>query len=141
MSTQDLRQTPGTGRQTTLSIGTIVFGGVLVLLGLLWLLDALGVSGISYGALLAIGLIAVGAGIVVTAQSGSHGGLIALGIIMTTILTIATSVSIPLNGTWGDQNISLRTAQEIKPDYTVTAGNLNLNLQRVTFPAGDTIIK
>ena len=74
-------------------IGRLLAGVFLVLLGLGWLLDALGVPGIDWDLILPAALILVGIGLVVAArQTTGHGGLIALGIVLTVVLSIVTLV-------------------------------------------------
>ncbi|HEU5424783.1 MAG TPA: cell wall-active antibiotics response protein LiaF [Nitrolancea sp.] len=141
MSTQPLGRSPGEGRAVTASLGTIVVGAILVALGLLWFIDTLDVVTLNYGALLAVGLVVVGVGLVAGARSGVHGGLVVLGLMLTLALTVATAVSVPLHGTVGDQNISLRAIEDVQSKYNVTAGNLTLDFQRVAFPAGDTNVE
>lgn len=141
MSTQQIGRPPGEGRAFSASLGTIAAGAMLVLLGLLWVIETLDVAAINYGALLAVGLVVVGAALVAGARTGAHAGLIVLGLALTLALTIATAVSVPLHGHVGEQHFSVQAIEEVQPSYSITAGDLALDFHRVAFPSGDTNVE
>jgi Domain of unknown function (DUF5668) len=85
-------------------IGRLLVGVVLVALGAIWLLDAIGAFDVDWDVLLPVVLIVVGAALVVAAWQGrGRGGLIALGVVITVVLSITTIVRVPLSGGIGDR--------------------------------------
>ena len=76
---------------------------ILVALGAIWLLDAIGAFDVDWDVLLPVVLIVVGAALVVAAWQGRGRGLIALGVVITVVLSITTIVRVPLSGGIGDR--------------------------------------
>jgi len=118
-----------------LPIGRLLVGAFLVLLGIGWLLDALGATNLDWDLILPVGLILVGAVLVVAGWQGrGRGGLIALGVVLTVALTVGTVVRIPLSGGVGDRTerpVSLRDAT-----YELTIGRLTVDLSDLTYSPG-----
>jgi predicted membrane protein len=103
---------------------------LLVLLGVGWLFDSLDVATMDWDLLLPAGLIVVGVALVLTARRGEgHGGLIALGVILTVLLTIGTAVEIPLSGGVGDRTERPLTLRD--RSYELAIGKLTVDLSRV----------
>lgn len=123
------------------STGSIILGGLLVLGGLVWLLDVTGVVDFSLGNILPIALILVGIGLVITARSGEHEGLIWLGVILTIVLTVTSLADIRLQGGVGDRDYRPATAAELRDSYQLGIGNLDLDLRDIQFPEGETRIE
>lgn len=128
-------------RATGPSIGTMLLGAILILAGLGWLLQASGVLDVAVGTLMPAALILVGVALVASSRSGTHGGLIAIGIILTLILTVASAVSIPLSGGAGEFTDTPNNISDVESEYTLLAGQRTLDLTDVDFPAGTTTIK
>jgi len=110
-------------------VGRLLFGVLLILLGIGWLLDSFGGISLDWDLILPIGLIAVGVALVVAAKRGAgRGGLVALGIVLTVLLTIGTVVSIPLGGGVGDR--TERPLQLRDHTYELSVGKLTVDLRR-----------
>lgn len=112
--------------------GRIVFGGVLVAIGIAWMAERLDWFELSPGMLLPVALTIVGVGLVVGAFRGSHPGLITLGVVLM-VLTVITAFA-PFDGFRGgvgDRTISVTSATAIESPYRLATGNLVLDLRRL----------
>ena len=129
------------GSRPSFSLAQIAFGVLLVLFGLGWLLDSTGVWHISWGAALPIALIAVGALLVLGSATPRHGGLVALGVVLTVVLAVTTTLNVPIGdrvGTFVDRPAAIGQVQR---EYRVALGDQTLDLRDVAFPSGTTAIK
>ena len=93
-----------------------------------------GVS-VSVPVFLAAALIFTGAALVVSAWTGGTSGLIAVAVILTIALGVASVVRAPLSGGWGDQRWVPNSPEEVHTYYKHGAGNVVIDLSHVTFPA------
>ncbi len=129
----------------TVPVGQIVTGAVLVVIGLGWLLAALEVANIPWRAMLAAVLIVVGVALTAVAAQGiAAGGLMSTGITLVAILavlsTVSAAFSVPLRGGVGDRDYN-PTVVDLRPEYHLIAGQLDLNLAAVDFRSGETVIE
>lgn len=116
-----------------LSNGRIVLGALCVLLGILWLIDAAGISELRWRVLLPAALTVVGATLLVTARRTAHGGLVALGIVLT-VLVLASSVvpgATPLAGI-GERVERPPSLAEATDGYELGMGTLTVDLRSLT---------
>lgn len=141
MSTQSLPPQPrARTQQSPVSLGTIVLGGILVLIGLAWILDLLDVVNLTLGTILPAALVLVGLALLAGSMTGSHGGLVALGVVLTVILTFATSVNVPLSGGIGDRTYSPTQVSDLPDRYQLPIGNLTVDLTSLSLPPGETTV-
>jgi hypothetical protein len=112
-------------------LGNVVVGAVLVLLGIGWLLEALDVADVPWRAMLPAALIVVGGVLVVGARTGRHGGIIALGVILTVAIALASAIEvlidIPITGGVGEQVERVTGAPE--PEYRWALGTMTVDLR------------
>jgi hypothetical protein len=121
-------QAPVRGYETPRLVG----GGVLVLIGLLWLLERTGAIDISVTAVLALATMVVGIALMVLASRGTHAGLIVFGTVLA-LITFSTAAA-PLEGFQGgvgDRTVVVTTADDISADYELSMGNLVVDLREV----------
>ena len=123
------------------SIGTIALGLILMLVGIAWILDVLDVVNLSLGMILPTALLLVGVALLAGSMSGSHGGLIALGIVLTVFLSGAAAADIPLNGGVGDHSYRPVTITDLQDRYQLAVGNMSLDLRDLDLPPGETTIE
>ena len=107
----------------------IIGGGVLVLIGVLWLLERIGAIDISVTAVLALATMVIGISLMLLARDGPHVGLIVLG----TILALAAWITAVapfegFQGGIGDRTVVVNSTDAIQPDYNVAMGKLTLDL-------------
>jgi hypothetical protein len=139
-TTQDLQET--SARQARrLSMTEMMIGFTLLAVGLLWLLDAAGVWTASWYVVLSAVLTMIGVALIAGSPTGEHGGLIAIGIILTVLLTGATWADLRFDGGLGDRTFTPASTTELEPVYRVTAGTLTLDLRQIELPPGDTRVE
>jgi hypothetical protein len=135
--------TPTTeSRPPRTSTARIIVGALVLLIGVAWMLEIAGaVDEIPWSYLLPAAVIVIGVGLIADSRGPTHGGLVALGIILTLFLLIDVSVS-TFNFTTGDTVIgpstqSPATVADLE-DYGIFAGELTVDLSEVAFPVGET---
>jgi hypothetical protein len=116
-----------------LPLSRVILGLVLVAIGVVWLLEALDVVSFSFLAVLPGALIVVGVVLIAAARTGRHSPLIVLGIILTVILTFASSFDIRLQGGVGDRTERPATFADLQREYHVSVGQLTIDLRSVDF--------
>lgn len=110
----------------------VVFGLLLALWGVGWLLDELGVIELATGALLPVTLIGIGLVLLLDAGRHSHGGLIALGAVLTVSLAITSTVTdlgVDRNAGTGDRLVRPVIAAQLAESYEHAVGNLTIDLR------------
>jgi hypothetical protein len=112
--------------------GRLLVGILLVLLGIGWLLDVLGVTRFPWDVLLPSALILIGVVLLLTSRSPErHGGLIAAGVVLTVVLVFGSALDIPLGGGVGDHEAHPTTAGAIHDEYRLAVGRQTLDLSDV----------
>ena len=134
----DTRPAPTRGR----SWGAIVTGLVLVLLGVAWLLAILEVD-FPWETILPGALILVGAALAVLARSGRYFGLVWIGVALTVVLGIISTLDVPLRGGIGDRDIRPATLGSLASEYRLGIGKMSIDLSDVVseLPGGVTRIE
>lgn len=111
----------------------IVGGGVLVLIGILWLLERIGAVDISVTAVLALATMAIGISLMLLARDGPHVGLIVLGTILGLGAWITAVAPFEgFQGGIGDRTVAVSSVDAIQPDYNVAMGKLTLDLREMS---------
>jgi hypothetical protein len=119
---------PTTG---TLPLGRLVAGAGLILVGVLWLIDAAGVVDLRWQVVLPALLTLVGVALLVTARRGAHGGLIAAGIVLGVLVV---SSALPMAGAMdgvGDRAEQPEDAAAAEAGYDLGMGSLRVDLTDV----------
>ena len=117
-----------TGGDRALPLGRVVLGVVLLLAGVGWLLQSLDVVDVPWQVALSVSLLLVGAAILAV---GRHGGLIAIGVILTVILGLASILDVPFRGGVGERSYGPTSATELRDEYRLAVGKLTVDLTRV----------
>jgi hypothetical protein len=110
----------------------IVGGGVLVLIGMLWLLERTGAIDVNVTTVLALGTMVIGIALMLLAKDGPHVGLIVFGTLLG-LVTLVTAVA-PFEGFQGgvgDRTIAISSIEEIRPDYNLSVGTLTIDLSQI----------
>jgi Cell wall-active antibiotics response 4TMS YvqF len=122
---------------------TVLVGALLVLVGIAWLLDAAGVE-VPWRAVLPAALIAVGLACVAGAFRGRQHALMAVGVGLTVVLSVAVAadwdLDVPLAGGVGDRTERPSSPAELT-EYELGVGNLVVDLRQLQVPAGTTVVE
>jgi hypothetical protein len=125
------------------SPGRIVFGLIVLAVGVFWLLQSLDVDlDIPWTAVLSGALIVTGFALVFLAPSGNRSGLVGLGITLTVLLGLITTVQaigdISFAGGIGEKNERPVTIDALEEPFRLGIGDLEVDLRGVSFPDGTT---
>lgn len=133
------RYYPGDEPGGGISLGTILFGLILLAIGVLWLLDLTGALDITWTIVGAVMLVLVGLALFVGAREGSHGGLVFLGIVLSVVVLFGSLATWPsFNTEVGERSIAPESVEAIEDEYEWGAGESTLDLRDVDFPEGET---
>ena len=116
--------------------GRLMLGVVLLAGGILWLLGTLDVFDVSVWVVLSIMLIVVGLALLAGSRTGSHGGLVALGVVLLVVLGLGSSFDVNLRGGIGDRTFSPTSASELQREYQLGIGQLTLDLSELALSPG-----
>jgi hypothetical protein len=134
------RRSPQTGDEG-LSLGTVVFGLILLAIGIIWLLDVSDVVDVTWTFVGAVMLVLVGIGLIVGARQGSHGGLIFLGIVLSIFVLVGSLTTWPgVGGGVGERTADPQTIGEVGETYNWALGSQTVDLRNVDFPSGETTV-
>src|SRR5262249_3568880 len=117
-------------------LGRVTFSLLLVVLGVLALVDIVGHVTVPFAGYVAAALATVGLGLVIGAWFGRARGLIALGIVLSLCLAIASAAH-HTAGTWrtstGDMTWRPTSITQVSDEYTHGFGDSELDLSQVDF--------
>lgn len=124
------------------SLAAVAVGLVLIAVGTLALLGALGVD-VRLAVLGPALLILLGLGVVASAARGEPaGGLVALAVVLGVVLATATLlgsvIDVPLRGAVGDREIHPTTTAELEDEYRMLMGTLVIDLADFELAPGTT---
>jgi len=120
----------------------VILGTLILLIGVAWMLEIAGaVDDLPWSYLLPAAVIVIGIGLVADSRGPTHGGLVALGIILTLFMLVDVSIS-GFDFTSGETVIGPRNERpgsfaELE-DASIFAGELTVDLSEVEFPVGET---
>jgi len=121
--------------------GRLVLGLIVLLIGLGWFLQAAGlIDRLAWDWILPAILVVVGVALIADAKGRRHGGLIALGVILTLILMAGGGRAVTINATGsaiGERNERITSMTDLK-DTSMFAGSLTLDLRDLDLPSGTT---
>ena len=90
---------------------------------------------------LAGALIFVGVALVISAWTGGTGGLIAIAVVLTIALAVASVVRVPLSGGIGDRHWVPSSPEEVRTYYKHGGGDVVIDLSHVTFPSEGQLVR
>ena len=121
--------------------GGITIGVVLIVLGTIWLLEALGMA-VPMGTVVPILLIALGLGVTISAALGEDSGLTGMAVFLGMVLAIGallvTVLDTPVRGGMGERHHAPTTAAELEDSYGVLAGTVTVDLADLVLAPGTT---
>jgi phage shock protein PspC (stress-responsive transcriptional regulator) len=113
-------------------------GVLLAAAGALALLDAVGVD-VRWDVALAVGAIATGVAVVAgVALRRRTGGLVVVGLVLATLAVAVSAVDVRLEGPIGSRVYSPVETSDLKRDYDMSIGDLELDLSNAALAAGET---
>jgi phage shock protein PspC (stress-responsive transcriptional regulator) len=118
------------------TLGVLIAGA-----GVLGLLDAIDVVDVDWTLALTIGVVLIGIAVAVGAFVGGVGGLAVVGVVLATLMVGVTALDIPLDGPIGSRTERPVSVQELDEPYRQSIGSLELDLRRLTLPAGTTHVE
>ncbi|HEY5579138.1 MAG TPA: LiaF domain-containing protein [Acidimicrobiia bacterium] len=115
---------------TSRRLGPIVFGALLILAGLGWLLDRLDILDFRIDVFLAAALIVVGAALMWGSRGSEQGGLLALGIVLS-LVTVGAALSpvTAITGPIGDRSVTVTQSSDLTAGIELGIGSLEVDLQ------------
>lgn len=142
MKTEETRTRPGGPRnEQGRSTGRILVGLILLAIGLGWLLEAANLIDFPSRIVLPVALILVGVALLAQARRRHTGGLIAIGIILTVVLTLIPDTRVGFEGGVGERVETPLSASELRQDYRLGLGSFTLDLSEVDLPRGTTNVE
>jgi phage shock protein PspC (stress-responsive transcriptional regulator) len=126
----------------------VIFGVILIAVGAVALLRAIDVQGPSLQLILVAILALVGVGLIAQARRGLSGGLVALGVVITLILTAMGGVDLDFDidsdSAFGSRSLQPANFDDLDRSYDHAFGSVDLDLRRLDpdeLPRGTTTIK
>jgi hypothetical protein len=110
----------------------IVGGGVLLFIGLLWLLERTGAIDVSVTAVLAMATMVIGISLMLLAKDGPHVGLIVFGTLLALVTLVTAAAPFEgFQGGLGDRTVEISSVDDIRPDYNLAVGKLTVDLRNL----------
>jgi hypothetical protein len=103
----------------------------LALGGLLWMLTSSGSAHLSVAQVLSAPLAVLGVGLLVGAFVGRGRWTLLFGLPLIPAVLIASVITVPLTGRWGDRFITPQTAAAIAASYEQSGGNLTFDFSKL----------
>lgn len=122
-------------------LGRLTVGTILVAIGGMLALDTADVIDPSTTLYLAVTVGIIGVGLLVGSFVGRSRGLIFLGLAVLPVLLAASAVTARFDGGFGDRDYAPRTIAEVQERYSLTAGDLELDLSRLDLGASQLSIR
>ncbi|MEE8497265.1 MAG: PspC domain-containing protein, partial [Acidimicrobiia bacterium] len=119
-------------------LGRLTMGTVFIVLGLMAILDTSDLIRPAFSHYMAVAVGVVGLGLLVGSVFGRSRGLIFAGFVLVPILLASSVVTARFEGGWGDPVFRPATLREVDNHYTLTGGDMEIDLSRVDI-GGDVV--
>lgn len=127
------------------SLPQVVFGSILIGLGVAWLIAATNLVDVPWRAVLAVALAVIGVGVAGSAGGDRHRGLVVVGAVLAVVLALASTaqgvLDLPISGGIGERSYRPTEALDVRPEYRLGIGELQLDLTGVAFPPGEASVE
>jgi len=110
-------------------LGWVTIGFALAASGIVAMLRQSDTLHVSLSQALAVPLVIIGAGLLVGTVIGRARWTVLFGLLLLPIVAAASAFTVPLNGSWGDVNIS--RVSQLRPSYEQSGGRLAIDLSRM----------
>lgn len=108
--------------------GAVVAGATLVVLGVLWLLDATGVIDLRLALVLPSALAVIGVALIVGSFTGPHSGLVVAGVFLSIATLVVALAPAGFQGGVGERDIRVTQQSELEDRYDMALGKVILDL-------------
>jgi predicted membrane protein len=119
----------------------ITLSVLLIGAGAVALLDSIDAVHVTLAAVLATGLIVVGAALVLSAWFGRARGLIPIGVLLLLATIPASVIDVPISGGIGEQSYHPVTHADLRSEYELGIGHMTIDLQDVPLSGRVTTIR
>lgn len=119
------------GRRERSVLGRVTIGTVFIVLGLMAVLDTSDVIRPAFSHYMAVAVGIIGVGLLVGSVYGRSRGLIFAGIVLVPIMLASSVVTAAFRGGWGDPIFRPASLGEVDDHYTLTGGDLEIDLRRL----------
>jgi hypothetical protein len=118
----------------------MVTGALLIVVGGLWLLDALDLIELRAAIVLPAALTVIGIALIIGAFDGPHAGLVVAGVFVTlAAIAFAAAPENAFHGGIGERNITVTNQALLLPRYDVGLGQLRLDLSDLVMTESDEV--
>lgn len=119
---------------------SVVFGVILLAVGVVWLLDAVDLVDLRPGVVLPAALTVVGLALVVGSFDGPHGGLVTFGVFLTVAVVVSSFTPFDsFRGGVGERNYRVLTQADLQTEYRVGVGDLEIDLSDLRMTESATV--
>ncbi len=125
---------PGDPPRSRSTLGQLVLGSLLLAAAGLWALTAADVVDPDVSDVLGLGVVGIGAGLLVGAWWGRARWLIAPGLVLVALLSVAGAIDVPLEGGFGERRHVPVVAGDLDEPYRLVAGEMVLDLRSLDLP-------
>jgi phage shock protein PspC (stress-responsive transcriptional regulator) len=133
---------PTTAAAPRRSLFPLAAGCVLVVVGVVALLDIVGVWNADWRIVLGALVVAIGGLVAAGAAMGrSVGAVIGLGLLLAAVLALVVAIRVPVFAGIGDRVEHPASVTQLDTKYELGIGDFNVNLADVALPAGETRVK
>jgi hypothetical protein len=132
------------GRANRASPGKVVVGVLLVLVGLAWLIDSVGLVRVPWQTVLPAALLVVGIALLVTVRRPTAGGLVGLGIVLSVLVLITSGLTFPLSGSVtgaGDVQQRPTSVEAAEEGFALAVGSLTVDLRDLPLREGEITVE
>ncbi|MEE9581930.1 MAG: PspC domain-containing protein [Acidimicrobiia bacterium] len=112
-------------------LGRLTMGTVFIVLGLMAILDTSNLIRPAFSHYMAVAVGIIGIGLLVGSVLGRSRGLIFAGVVLVPIMLASSVVTARFGGGWGDPVFRPATVRELDSHYTLTGGDMEIDLRRV----------
>ena len=117
-------------------LGRLTMGTVFIVLGFMAILDTSDLIRPAFSHYMAVAVGVIGVGLLVGSVFGRSRGLIFAGFLLVPILLASSVVTARFEGGWGDPVFRPATLREVDNHYTLTGGDMEIDLRRVDIGGG-----
>jgi phage shock protein PspC (stress-responsive transcriptional regulator) len=115
-------------QRSSARLGPVIVALLLVAGGLIWMLDVVGAASLSVRGALAVGLIVIGAGLIVAAWWGRAFALVPVGLAFAGLLVTGDVLTVAPDAGVGERTVVVDSARELRRDHELFLGELTIDL-------------